>query len=242
MHSLLHIDASARIDRSISRDLSASFIETWRKRRPQDKVFRRDLGTNPPGFISQDWIAACFTPDKTRNDAQNAVLEESDSLIAELEQATLIVLGTPMYNYGLPAALKAWVDQVVRIDRTFSFDLERGDYPLEPILSGKTLVCLTSKGEFGFGQGGIREKMNHLDPHIATFAHYLGIEESHFISVEYQEFGDARHERSKADARQNTIALAETLARSLDQAAGVEAGNGSRKGEILSSVIRPTDV
>lgn len=216
MACILHIDASARIERSISRDLSASFIETWRKQRPQDSVIHRDIGKTPPGFISQDWIAACFTPEDQRTDAHTAALQESDILIAELEQAALIVLGTPMYNYGLPAALKAWVDQVIRVNRTFSFDLARGDYPLEPMLSGKTLVCLTSKGEFGFAKGGIREDMNHLDPHIETFAHYLGVEESHFISVEYQEFGGERHEHSRAAARQNTVALAASLARGLD--------------------------
>ena len=216
MTSLLHLDASARIERSISRDLSASFVETWRKHRPQDAVIRRDLAVSPPGFVTQDWIAACFTPENQRTEAHHAALKESDSLIAELEQAALIVLGTPMYNYGLPAALKAWVDQVVRVNRTFSFDLARGDYPLAPILSGKTLVCLASKGEFGFAQGGIREDMNHLDPYIESVAPYLGVEERHFISVEYQEFGDERHERSRAAARQNTVALAETLARSLE--------------------------
>lgn len=212
---VLHIDASARTDRSISRDLSARFIETWRSRRPQDNIIRRDIGRSPPGFISQDWIAACFTPQEERSDAQNAVLADSDRLIGELEKARLIVLGTPMYNYGLPAALKAWVDQVVRVNRTFSFDLARGDFPLEPILSGKTLVCLTSKGEFGFAKGGIRETMNHLDPHIETFAHYLGVEERHFISVEYQEFGDERHAHSRAAALRNAVALAESLARGL---------------------------
>ncbi len=222
MTTLLHLDASARIERSISRDLSASFVETWLQHRPGDRVIHRDLGANPPGFISQDWIAACFTPEDRRTDAHNATLAESDTLIAELEQAALIVLGTPMYNYGLPASLKAWVDQVIRVNRTFSFDLARGDYPLEPMLSGKTLVCLTSKGEFGFAKGGIREDMNHLDPHIETFAHYLGVEERHFISVEYQEFAGQRHEHSRSAAEQNTLALAATLARSLESSPNLQ--------------------
>lgn len=240
MISLLHLDASARTERSITRELSATFVETWRRQRPQDRVIRRDIGVNPPGFVSQDWIAACFTAEAERSDAQRETLKESDALIAELKAASFIVLGTPMYNYGLPATLKAWVDQVVRVNQTFSFDLERGDYPLEPILSGKTLVCLTSKGEFGFGHGGIREKMNYLDPHIATFAHYLGVDESHFLSVEYQEFGGARHERSKADARRNSIALAETLSRSLDHAAGAATLGGRPEDEEHAGVNRPT--
>ncbi|MCZ6665850.1 MAG: NAD(P)H-dependent oxidoreductase [Gammaproteobacteria bacterium] len=213
MPSLLHLDASARVDRSISRDLSANFVEVWKKHRPQDIIIRRDVGVNSPGFVSQDWIDACFTPEAARTDAQTKALAESDILIAELEQADLIVLGTPMYNYGPPAALKAWVDQVVRVNKTFSFDLARGDYPLEPIMTGKTLVCLTSKGEFGFAPGGMRERMSHLDPHIEVFAHYLDVNETHFIDVEYQEFGGDRHHRSRAEANRKAIALADTLAR-----------------------------
>ncbi len=70
-----------------------------------------------------------------------ATLAYSDSAIAELVAADLIVLGTPMYNYGMPSALKAWVDQVIRVGRTFSFDLARGDWPLEPLLSASAWWC-----------------------------------------------------------------------------------------------------
>ncbi len=215
MHCLLHIDASARVDRSISRDLSSKFVATWKEVRPDDDIVRRDLATDAPSFVCQDWIDACFTPEADRTKMQTDILRESDKLIDELERADVVVLGTPMYNYGLPASLKAWVDQVVRIDKTFSFDLARGDYPLEPILSGKTMICLIAKGEFGFDRGGIREKMNHLDPHVETLSHYFGVKEIHSISVEYQEFDDERHRRSRESAVQNTVALAQTLARDI---------------------------
>ena len=66
MSTLLHIDASARVDRSISRDLSAKFVETWVKARPDDKVIRRDIGQHPPGFVTEEWIAAGFTPKEKR--------------------------------------------------------------------------------------------------------------------------------------------------------------------------------
>lgn len=213
MVTLLHIDASARTDRSISRDLTARFVERWRVSRPDDEIVRRDVGATPPRFINQEWIAACFTPEKERTADQIAELAESDTLIGEIERSDLVLIGTPMYNYGLPATLKAWVDQVIRVNMTFSFDLARGDYPLEPILTDKTLVCLTSKGEFGFAPGGMRDAANHLDPHIHTFARYLGVVREHFISVEYQEFGDERHDASRRDAERDVIALAESLAR-----------------------------
>ena len=68
--TLLHIDVSARVDRSISRDLSAKFVDTWMNARPDDNVIRRDIGQNPPGFVTQEWIAAGFTPTEQRTSAQ----------------------------------------------------------------------------------------------------------------------------------------------------------------------------
>jgi len=218
MTTILHLDASVRGDRSLSRGLSRHFMEAWRERRPDDKVIYRDLGREPPAFVTESWIGAVFTEPDKRTPAQQAEVSLSDTMTDELDRADMIVLGTPMYNYGMPAPLKAWFDQVIRIGKTFTFDLARGDYPLEPIMNGKILVVLVSHGEFGFAGGGIRQDMDHLLPHIRTCAHYLGVSETHQITMEYQEFGGERHERSVADAHGAATALAERLARSVGQA------------------------
>ena len=133
----------------------------------------------------------------------------------------VIVMGVPMYNYGMPAALKGWIDQVARIGRTFSFDLARGDVPIEPILSGKTLVVLSARGEFGFAPGGMRAHMNALDPAIAACAHYFGVARAdiHTVTVEYQEFKDERYRSSVEAAEQRTPELAAELVASLTAAA-----------------------
>ena len=196
MAALLHIDASARKTRSISRSLGTEFKNQWLSANAEDKFIYRDVGSTPPEFICESWIAAAFTPEIDRTNEQTSLLAQSDLLIDELSTANVIVISTPMYNYGMPAALKAWVDQVVRVNKTFSFDLNRGDFPLEPILSGKALVLLTSCGEFGFGKGETREEMNHLAPHLQTISKYLGVDETYEIRVEYQEFGDTRHKES----------------------------------------------
>jgi len=203
--TLLHLDASAREKRSLSRSLSQQFIEQWQNNHQNSHILRRDLGKNPPPAITEAWIGAAFTPSDQRSDAQNTVLTLSDQLIAEVKTADLIVMGTPMYNYGMPAALKAWFDQVIRINQTFSFDLARGDYPLAPILTGKTLVVLTSSGEFGFAPGGFREQENHLVPHLKNCAKFLGVDtkkDFHHIGIEYQEFGDTRHQQSIQQAQE----------------------------------------
>ena len=200
MTTLLHIDASARGPRSLSRRLSEHFVSTWITHRSSDTVIVRDVGRHPPPITTEFWIGSVFTSEEERTDEQRAAIKDSDELIAELAAADLIVLGTPMYNYGMPAALKAWFDNVIRIGKTFTFDLARGDYPLEPIMTGKTLVILSARGEFGFEPGGVREDMNHLETHIRTCARYLGVEQTHLIAIDYQEFGDERHKRSTKEA------------------------------------------
>ena len=203
MTTILHLDTSARtLDKSrskhnsISRTLANSFRKQWQKKITDTEVIYRDLGANPPYFISESWISAVFTPDEQRTTEQNALLSLSDELIDEVIKADIILLSTPMYNYGMPAVLKAWFDQVIRVNKTFTFDLSRGDFPLQPILSGKTMVLIASCGEFGFHVGGVREKMNHLGPHIEVASQYLGIEKFYEIRSEYQEFGDQRHIKS----------------------------------------------
>jgi FMN-dependent NADH-azoreductase len=219
MPSILHLDASARRSRSISRTLSQTFIDTWLAARPDDQVIRRDLAIDPPPHVTEEWIAAAFTPTEQRDMAMRDRLSWSDAAIDELSAVDILVLGTPMYNYGMPSALKAWFDQVVRVGRTFSFDLSRGDWPLEPVLSGKRLVVLSARGEFGFAAEGLRGGWNHLDPHIATCARYLGVAQDAIetVAVEYQEFGDERHARSRNLAATQVKELAVSLAAAFSQ-------------------------
>lgn len=211
--TILRIDSSARVSRSLSRGLADEFIRQWRRSRPDDRVLLRDVGTTPPPPISEPWIDAAFTPEAERTSQQRSLLAPSDELIEELRQADLLLIATPMYNYGMPASLKAWVDQVIRVDETFSFDKARGDWPIEPVLNGKTLVLLTSSGEFGFAPGGVRAGLDHLTPHLRTCARYFGVEETHQVSIEYQEFGDERHRRSVSEAHDSVGRLADFLTR-----------------------------
>ncbi|MBO9503794.1 NAD(P)H-dependent oxidoreductase [Qipengyuania flava] len=209
MTKILRIDASARASRSLTRALADAFTESWLAKHPDDQFALRDIGRNPPPFISEDWIAAAFAED--RSPAQAQLLAFSDELIGEVAEAEIIVLATPMYNYGMPAALKAWFDQVVRVGKTFSFDLSRGNRPLEPIFSGKTLVLLTSWGEFGFGPGELNEGRDSLTPHVRTASRYLGVDGFHHIGIEYQEFGDRRFETSREAAFAAIAPLVESL-------------------------------
>ncbi len=216
MSVILHVDSSVRAisnsnpeHDSISKKLARQFISKLQKTANTDEYIYRDVGVNPPPYITQDWIGAVFTPEQKRTALQQQLLAPSDELISEVEKAGIIVISSPMYNYGMPAQLKAWFDQIVRINKTFDFDLARGDKPLAPLLSGKILVIITSSGEFGFERGGINEGASHLVPHLRTLSKYLGVTEIYEIASEYQEFADHRHEQSLQRARMkaNEIAL-----------------------------------
>lgn len=209
--NLLLVQASARVTRSLTRALASAFIEEWQAHSSTDRIVTRDVGLNPPPAITEAYIGAAFADPDARTDEQRALLALSDEMIAEVHAADLIVIATPMYNYGMPAALKAWFDQVVRVGRTFTFDLARGDYPLKPIQTGKRLLILSARGEFGFEPGGVREAMNHLDPHIVVATRYLGIVGHQSLSINYQEFGDVRFNASKAAAHAAIPALVREL-------------------------------
>lgn len=212
--NLLLVNASARKERSLSRRLATAFVTQWMASRPGDAIVERDVGIDQPPLLTEAWIAACFTPESQRTPAQREVLAWSDAAIEELARADLLLIATPRYNYGMPAALKAWFDQVIRIDRTFRFDREEKTWPLSPLLSGKKLVLLSASGEFGFAPGGLRERWEHLEPHVRTCAHYLGVagKDVHHVAIEYQEFGDERHRASLEDAQAAAKALAVRLA------------------------------
>ncbi|GFD87988.1 FMN-dependent NADH-azoreductase [Tenacibaculum sp. KUL152] len=208
MSVLLHVDSSVRNilnanpdHNSISKNLAKQLVSALQKHNAIDEYIYRDVGVNPPEFITQEWIGAVFTPELQQTPQQRELLLQSNTLIDEVERADIIVISSPMYNYGMPAQLKAWFDQIIRINKTFDFDLSRGDKPLAPLFSGKTLVIVTSSGEFGFEKGGVNEEASHLVPHLRTLSRYLGVENIYEVTSEYQEFGDARHQASLNNAR-----------------------------------------
>lgn len=219
MSTILHIDSSVRAisntnpsHNSLSKSIAHRFIETWQSKGVIDEYIYRDVGTHPPQFITQDWIGAVFTPERERTENHKLQLALSDTLIDELARAEIVVISTPMYNYGMPAQLKAWFDQIIRVNKTFDFDLKRGDFPLQPLMSGKTLVVIASCGEFGFGKSEVRESSNHLMPHLRTLSRYLGADSIYEIVSEYQEFNDKRHKISLASAYEEAESLAMSLA------------------------------
>ncbi|GHG92902.1 FMN-dependent NADH-azoreductase [Pseudodonghicola xiamenensis] len=215
MATLLRIDASAQLEeRSLTRHLTGLFTRTFLTNASETQVITRDVGQKPIPAIDHQFIHAAFTPPEEREPWMNERLALSDELVDEVVAADILVLGAPMYNYGMPTALKGWIDHIARIGKTFSFDLARGDTPIEPTLSGKRLVVLSSRGEFGFAPGGVRAHLNALDPALAACAHYFGVARNDIetVAIEYQEFKDDRYRASVEAAEARTRELAAKLA------------------------------
>lgn len=214
MTKILHIDASARVLRSHSRHLSKRFIDSWHGQRPGDEIIVRDVGMSPPTPVTHSWIEAAFTKPERRTEEMANTLMESDNLVDELQSVDLIVAGVPMYNFGVPAPMKAYIDNIVRVGRTFGFDRNRAGVPYWPLLHEKTLVVLSARGDAGYSPGGPLEHMNHVEPHLQTAFGYIGITDIRSVAVEFDEFSDHRVEASIKKAEQSVDLLVEELVRS----------------------------
>jgi len=217
---LLRIDASARPEGSErsphgshTRRLTERFLRRWQAARPQDGVTVRDVGQTPPRPVTGAWIHAAFTKPEQRTSSMQEALAESDALVDELIAADLIVAGVPMYNFGMPAQMKAYIDNIVRVGRTFGFDRARAGEPYWPMLEGmgKRLVLLSARGDYGYDPGGRMAHVNHVEAGVRDVLAYLGVTDFESVAVEYDEFRDARFEASMAAAEQSVDGLVDRL-------------------------------
>lgn len=189
MANLLHIDSSPRSQRSHSRRLSGEFVEKWQQFHPGDKITYRDVGKNPVPHVNEAWIAATYTPPEQLTSELQEAIRISDQLVDEFLAADIYVIGTPMYNFSIPSALKAYIDQIVRIGRTFAFTPEDSENPYKPLVLGKKMYVIAARGGSGFGVGGQYEHMNFQTPYLATIFGFLGITDITFVEMENDELG-----------------------------------------------------
>ena len=122
MSKLLVVETSSRGDHSISRNLTRRFVTAWQAAHPSGEVIGRDLMKTDLRFVNAPWLQAYFTPIEQHSPEMKEMLRLSDELVAELLSADHIVIATPVYNYNVPAVLKAWVDHIVRKGLTLGFD------------------------------------------------------------------------------------------------------------------------
>ena len=141
MPTLLNLQSSPRATQSISRTLSHTFVEEWQRTHPTGHVVLRDLAETHLPFVGVPWISGVFTPAENRSPEMQEALKISDELIAEIFAADHILIGTPMYNFTVPANLKAWIDHVIRPKVTHSGPPER-----KGLVTGKRCTIIIASG------------------------------------------------------------------------------------------------
>ncbi len=180
--TLLAIDASPRSGSSVSRKLTAEFVRQWKAAHPDGSVISRDLVETRLPFVDQPWIQGAFTPPATHSHEAAAAIRVSNDLVTELKSANHIVVGTPMYNFSIPARLKAWIDHVVRMGVTVSDDY-RG------MLTGKSAdVILASAGDFS--PGSPVEKYDQASGYLQQILTFIGITDVNIIPATGARAGD----------------------------------------------------
>ncbi|MEO0393725.1 MAG: NAD(P)H-dependent oxidoreductase [Pseudomonadota bacterium] len=187
---ILRVDASGRYAGSTTRELTDLLISQFEGA----AVTTRDLAANPVEFVDEAWIGANFTDPAERSTAQQERLAGSDALVAEVQAADTLVIGVPIYNFGVPAVLKAWIDQIARARVTFKYT-ENGPVGL---LEGKRAYLVIASG--GTPAGSNIDFATGYMRHVLGF---IGIHDVHVIAADQMMAGG----EAKLEAAKGKIAL-----------------------------------
>src|SRR5438128_4270266 len=191
MKTLLQIRSSIFSDGGQSSRLAERFVAAWREANPRGQVVVRDLAREPVPHLDAARFGAFLAKPGERTPEQQAVVAYSDALIAELKRADVVVLGLPMYNFGLPSTLKAYFDHVARTGVTFGYT-EKGPVGL---LTGKKVYVFTARG--GLYAGTSRDTQT---PYVRDFLAFLGMDDIEFIYAEGLAISEASKQQSIARA------------------------------------------
>jgi len=174
--SVLRIDASARHAGSVTRDLTDRVIEALAETGPVS-VTVRDLAETPAPFVNEAWIAANLTDPSERSAENRAALATSDVMVTEVRNADVIVIGLPVYNFGPPAALKAWIDMVARARETFRYTANGP----EGLLKGKRAILAMASNGTGAGSD-----IDFASPYLRHVLGFLGITNVEIVAADRQ--------------------------------------------------------
>lgn len=198
---LLHIDSSILGDASASRQLSHEVVQAWRAAEPGVQVSYRDLAADAISHLSAASLVAAGTPAELRDAAQKHEAALSESSLEEFLGADAIVIGAPMYNFGVPSQLKAWIDRIAVAGKTFRYT-ENGP---EGLAGGKKVVIVGTAGGIHAGQPS---GAAHVD-YLKLVLGFLGITDIEVIRAEGLAYGDEPRKQALAAAQQS---IADTFA------------------------------
>lgn len=191
-----------RRQRSKSRKLAKEFIAAWQDQHPDDVITYRDLRQTPVPHVTEDWIVAGFAPPETLTPEMAEPLKFSDELVDEFLAADRCVFSVPMYNFSIPSNFKAYIDQVVRVGRTFIE--EEGQ--VKGLANGKKVLFITSRG-VEFGVGSPYEGWDCQEPALRYAFQFMGVTDIQFIHANGLDMGDEARKRGLDEAQSKIQAL-----------------------------------
>lgn len=199
---VLQLSASLFADQGVSSQLGRALMARINATAGGWQVIHRDFSRDPIPHLDGQWLAALGTPASERDDHQARQVAYSDQLIAELQQADLLVIAAPMYNFTLPSMLKAWIDHVARAGVTFRYT----DKGAQGLVTGKRVVVIATMG--GRHEPGASD---HLRPYLRTVLGFLGMTAVDFIVADGLNLGAVAREQSLREAHRQIDTLAAQL-------------------------------
>ena len=193
--NLLHIDSSVRVAASQSRKLANQFVGLWKQSNAQATITYRDVNANPPPHPTEAYTVANYTPADLRTDAMKLALADSDALIDELIAANMIVFSIPMYNFSIPSTFKAYIDNLVRVGRTFNVG---ADGQFVGLLKGKKVIIITTRGAM-YGQGSPIAALDYQEPYLRTVLGFMGLDQICFVNADGMDFGTAQYKAASLE-------------------------------------------
>ena len=208
MSKLLHIDSSILGSNSVSRQLTAQIVASWRAAHPATEVSYLDLAVDTPSHLSVESLgfrmpasAAAFTDAQQR---ENAI---SEALVAQFLAADVVVIGAPLYNFAIPSQLKSWIDRIAQVGRTFTYT-DKGQVGLA---GGKTVIVASARGGV-YSTSDAGNAMEHQESYLKTMLGFLGVTDVRFVRAEGLAMGEAAKTAALAAAELDIIAQTKTAA------------------------------
>lgn len=205
-YTVLSIETSPLGDHSVSRKLSAKILTELMIKHPNIQVVTRDLAASPLPHLDGMTVGAFFTPPNQRSEAQNQALTLSDACVDELIAADVVVIGSPMWNFGIPSSLMAWIDHVIRAGRTFQYGANGPESLLPP---GKKVIIASSRG--GVYSSGPMQAMDHQETYLKTVLGFIGLHDVSIVRAEGVSLGEDAVKNAMAAAEVQLIEMINTM-------------------------------
>ena len=193
MATLLRLDTSLFSEKGVSTQLSDKLVSNLREENTNLKVIHRNFAEQAIPHLDGEWLQALMTSSEKRNENQQAKVDFSDQLIAELQEADTVVIGLPMYNFSIPSMLKAWFDHIARAGTTFKYTSTGS----EGLLGDKKVILVTTRGGIHKDQASDTQI-----PFVKTFLGFIGLNNIDIIYAEGLNMGDNMRDTAIESARE----------------------------------------